>query len=117
MDKFNLNYLSPLEYQGVEYASLSHAYYATRISDPNIKWYLINSQTTRELDIVSKNFADFLDDISEEEDNKILNELLKIKLSALSKEIEEIKEKGRIKELPLLVQDYLQGTENEYFNG
>ena len=118
MAKFDHNYLMPMEYLGVTYASLAHAYYASKITDLNLKWYLIQSTSNKEVDIVSKNFSDFFKETTKEEEDKLINDLLHLKLNKLKEEINYIKEHKRENELPLVVQQYLQkgDSRNEYFN-
>lgn len=118
MAKFDHSYLMPMEYLGVTYASLAHAYYANKITDLNLKWYLIQSTSNKEVDIVSKNFSDFFKETTKEEEDKLINDLLHLKLNKLKEEINYIKEHKRENELPLVVQQYLQKGDslNEHFN-
>lgn len=70
--------LSGVDYRGIHYASMAHAYYSTIIDSVDVKWYLINSTDTKELDIIRKNFTSFIH-IPEEKRCLIIRDIISCK--------------------------------------
>lgn len=73
-----LSELSPVTYDGIQYASINHALYANITSYPDIKWYLLNSNSEKSIDIVKKNFSFCLSN-DEREITNVLNKIIAVK--------------------------------------
>ena len=73
-----LSELHPVEYDGCVYSSINHAYYSNITNYPDIKWYLINSTTEKEVDIIKNNFS-FCFSKDEQERVNVLNKIISIR--------------------------------------